>query len=158
MLELVVVLNDDMTRGLEVRGLTGSRAHLMWELRRRGPVSQRVLAEALGVSPRAVTGLVDALVAGGLVTREPHPTDRRAVVVTFTARGNKVAAQLERDHAALARALFEQMSPAELERFTRGVVDVTARLRAHQARIGTAKPRGASEVSRPKPGRDRGAR
>jgi DNA-binding MarR family transcriptional regulator len=140
-LELVVVLNDDMTRGLEARGLTGSRAHLVWELRRRGPVSQRVLADALRVSPRAVTGLVDALVADGLVTREPHPTDRRAVVVTFTAKGDEVAAQLERDHQALARALFGEMPRAELERFTQSVVDVVARLRAHQQRIGTAKRR-----------------
>jgi DNA-binding MarR family transcriptional regulator len=77
-LELAVLLGDDMDRDLARRGLTGSRAHLVWELHRHGPSTQRTLAEALGVTPRAITGLVDALTDGGFVTREPHPSDRRA--------------------------------------------------------------------------------
>ena len=72
-----------MTHAIEALGLTPSRTHLLWELGHRGPVPQRVLAEALKVTPRAVTGLVDALAADGLVTREPHPTDRRAALVTL---------------------------------------------------------------------------
>lgn len=83
-LELAVLLNDDMERDLARRGLTGSRAHLVWELNRHGPSTQQALAEALGVTPRAVTGLVDALADAGFVTREPHPGDRRATLVTFT--------------------------------------------------------------------------
>ena len=82
---------------------------------------QRVLAEALKVTPRAVTGLVDALVADGLVTREPHPGDRRATLVTFTSRGETLVAQLKRDHKALARALFAPMSSRELDGFARGL-------------------------------------
>ena len=46
---------------------------------------------------RAITGLVDMLVGGGLVTRESHPTDRRATLVTLTARGKKLTAMLKRD-------------------------------------------------------------
>jgi DNA-binding MarR family transcriptional regulator len=131
-LALVVVFRDDMTEGLGALGLTASRAHLLWELRQRGPVPQRVLAGALKVTPRAVTGLVDALVASGIVTREPHPGDRRAALVTFTARGEALIAQLERDHEALARALFAPMSVEELDGFARGLAGVIDRLRAHQ--------------------------
>jgi DNA-binding MarR family transcriptional regulator len=127
----VVVLNDDMTQAIEALGLTLSRTHLLWELGQRGPVPQRVLAEALKVTPRAVTGLVDALVADGLVTRELHPSDRRATLVTFTSRGEKLVAQLKRDHKALARALFAPMSRRELESFGRTLAGVIDRLRAH---------------------------
>lgn len=127
----MVVLNDDMTHEIEALGLTRSRTHLLWELGRRGPVPQRVLAEALKVTPRAVTGLVDALVADGLTTREPHPSDRRATLVTLSSRGETVVARLERDHAALARALFGPMSRRELDGFARGLGSVVARLRAH---------------------------
>src|ERR1700758_4149536 len=102
-----------MAQAIGALGLTPSRTHLLWELGRRGPVPQRVLAEALKVTPRAVTGLVDALVADGLVTREPHPTDRRATLVTFTPRGEALVAQLKRDHKALARALFASMPDGE---------------------------------------------
>jgi DNA-binding MarR family transcriptional regulator len=130
-----------MTNAIEALGLTPSRTHLLWELGRRGPVPQRVLAEALKVTPRAVTGLVDALVDDGLVTREPHPTDRRATLVTFSARGRKLVTRLERDHEALARALFGPMSRRELDGFARGLGGVIDRLRAHlDAASGRTRP------------------
>ena len=122
-------------------GLTPARTHLLWELGRRGPVPQRVLAEALKVTARAVTGLVDALVAQGLVTREAHPTDRRATLVTLTPRGETLVAKLERDHKRLARALFASMSPRELESFSHGLAGVTDRLRAHIAAAGALRKR-----------------
>jgi DNA-binding MarR family transcriptional regulator len=130
------VLNDDMTQAIEALGLTPSRTHLLWELGQRGPVPQRVLAEALNVTPRAVTGLVDALVANGLVTREPHPSDRRATLVTFTSRGKRLVAQLKRDHETLARALFSPMSRREFDGFARGLAGVIDRLRRHLAATG----------------------
>jgi DNA-binding MarR family transcriptional regulator len=124
-------LNEDMTQAIEALALTPSRMHLLWELGQRGPVPQRVLAEALKVTPRAVTGLVDALVADGLVTREPHPADRRATLVTLTPRGERLVAQLKRDHKALARALFAPMSRREFDSFASGLGGVIERLRAH---------------------------
>ena len=93
-LELALLINADMTRGLAARGLTESRTRLVWELLQRGPSTQRELADALHVSPRNVTGLVDALVATGFVSREPHPSDRRATLVRFTEHGADVARSL----------------------------------------------------------------
>jgi DNA-binding MarR family transcriptional regulator len=129
----VVVLDEDMARANAALGLTPARTHLLWELGRRGPVPQRVLAQALKVTPRAVTGLVDALVGQGLVTREAHPTDRRATLVTLTAGGETLVDQLERDHKKLARALFASMPPDEFESFSHSLADVTDRLRRHLA-------------------------
>jgi DNA-binding MarR family transcriptional regulator len=129
-LELAVVLSDDMERDLARRDLTRSRAHLVWELGRRGPSTQQALATALGVTPRAITGLVDALVEGGFVTREAHPRDRRATLVTFTPRGERAASALDHDHAELARKLFDGMSPSAFGGFTRGLDAVLARLHA----------------------------
>jgi DNA-binding MarR family transcriptional regulator len=133
-LELVVLLDDDMTRAIEALELTPSRMHLLWELGQRGPVTQRVLADALKVTPRAITGLVDALAADGLVTREPHPTDRRATLVTFTPNGRALIRRIQRDHRKLARALFGAMSPRELDGFGRGLGTVVANLREHLGR------------------------
>lgn len=132
----MVVLDEDMAQANAELGLTPARTHLLWELGQRGPVPQRVLADALKVTARAVTGLVDALVAQGLVTREAHPTDRRATLVTLTARGETLVAQLERDHKKLARALFASMSPGELESFAQGLAGVIDRLRLHLAATG----------------------
>jgi DNA-binding MarR family transcriptional regulator len=130
-LALAVVLNDDMERDLARRGLTRSRAHLVWVLRKRGgPSTQQALAEALGVTPRAITSLVDALADGGFVTRESHPSDRRATLVTFTQRGKQAAKALDHDHEELARKLFGDMAPAAFRGFTRGLDEVLDGLRA----------------------------
>jgi DNA-binding MarR family transcriptional regulator len=128
-LELTVLLGDDMARDLARRGLTGSRAHLVWELHRQGPSTQQTLAGALRVTPRAITGLVDALTEAGFVTREPHPSDRRATLITFTSRGARAARALERDHIKLADQLFGDMSATTFRGFTRGLDAVLARLR-----------------------------
>ena len=67
--ELTVRLGEEMEKGLVERGLTRARAAVIWQLHQRGPVTQRTLSQALRVSPRNVTGLLDALEAGGYVTR-----------------------------------------------------------------------------------------
>src|SRR5687768_972666 len=46
-----------------------------------GPLSPTDLAKRIGVSTAAVTTIVDRLTAVGHVTRMPHPTDRRGVLV-----------------------------------------------------------------------------
>lgn len=131
LLELVVVLSADMESGLTARGLTGARAHVLWELQRHGPLTQRQLATALEVTPRNVTGLVDALVDTGFVTREPHPSDRRATLVTFTDHGAAAAAELEREHEQFAHVLFAGVSDEALAGFVRGMEHVLHRLYEH---------------------------
>jgi DNA-binding MarR family transcriptional regulator len=129
-LELSVLINDDMTRSLARDKLTTSRAHVLWVLAHRGPVTQRVLADSVGVSARTMTGLIDGLVGTGYVTREPHPTDRRAALVTFTRRGARIAAELQRGQVEFARILFEGMPARRLSGLVEGLDDVLARLRA----------------------------
>ncbi|WP_053203496.1 MarR family winged helix-turn-helix transcriptional regulator [Jiangella muralis] len=138
-LELVIVVSDDMTRTLSAQGLTDARAHLLWELHHRGPSTQRVLADALRVSPRNITGLVDALVATGLVTREPHPTDRRATLVTFTERGAAMTAAMERDQQEFARILFAGMPDDRVTALVDGLDDVLARLKEHGLTVDAAR-------------------
>src|SRR4051794_5491537 len=50
-------------------------------------ISQRDLAEVLGLDPSQVVVLVDELAAAGLVERRPSPIDRRAKLVVATAQG-----------------------------------------------------------------------
>jgi DNA-binding MarR family transcriptional regulator len=107
LLQLTVTLERDMQEELGRRGLTPARAHVLWELHAHGePLTQNVLAKALDVSPRSVTALVDGLALDGFVSREPHPSDRRAVLVTLTARGGEAAETMVREREELADRLF----------------------------------------------------
>lgn len=128
-LETAVLINDDMNDGLARVGLTPARAHLLWELRQRGPSTQQALAVALGVSPRNVTGLVDALDATGFVTRETHPTDRRATLVSFTSQGAAAARELEKGRDEFATRLFSAMPQREFDGLVVGLEALLARLR-----------------------------
>ena len=129
-LELTVLLGRDMTTSLAAEGLTVARTTLLWRLRETGPSTQRALAEALGVSARNVTGLVDGLAEVGLVTREPHPTDRRATLVTPTARAERLLAEMAAGQAELAEQLFGGLSPERLDGLVSGLDEVLERLRA----------------------------
>jgi DNA-binding MarR family transcriptional regulator len=86
-----MVVGDLMERRLGELGLTPARAEVLWLLNRGGPLTQRQLSQTLRCTPRNVTGLVDPLEAAGFATRNPHPTDRRATLVTLTDHGRAVA-------------------------------------------------------------------
>jgi DNA-binding MarR family transcriptional regulator len=118
-----------MTDSLAREGLTESRAHLLWQLQQRGPCTQRTLAAGMHVTPHAITALVDGLADTGFVTREPHPFDRRATLVTFTERGRTTAQALLDGHRRLAGQLFAGLPDDAFGGFDAGLVHVLARLR-----------------------------
>ncbi len=128
-LELTVLLGRDAADSLASQGLTESRAHLVWQLQQRGPCTQAALAADLHVTPRTITALVDALVDTGFVTREPHPSDRRATLVTFTERGRATARALADGHRRLARQLFADLPDDVFEGFDAGLLRVLTRFR-----------------------------
>jgi DNA-binding MarR family transcriptional regulator len=127
-LAVVELLNKDMNEHLGNLDLTPSRAHVLWILR-RGPSTQRALADAVRVTPRTITGLVDALVDTGFVTRESHPSDRRATLVSLTKHGIKTMKTMERDHGELSDLLFGGMPPHIFDSFVMGLDEVLGRLR-----------------------------
>jgi DNA-binding MarR family transcriptional regulator len=90
---------------------------------------QHVLSQALRCTPRNVTDLVDALEAAGLVSRGPHPTDRRATLVSLTEAGDAAAARMQADYQNLARALFFDLSGADLTTFASVIDQTLSRLR-----------------------------
>jgi DNA-binding MarR family transcriptional regulator len=128
-LELTVLLGRDSAESLAREGLTESRAHVLWQLQQRGPCTQATLAADLHVTPRTITALVDGLADTGFVTREPHPSDRRATLVTFTERGRTTAQGLADAHRRLARQLFGELPDDVFDGFEAGLVHVIARFR-----------------------------
>lgn len=128
LLDLTVLLHDDATRSLARDGLTTSRATVLWHVRRHGPATQRELAHAMNVSARTITGLVDALVDTGFVTREPHPTDRRANLVTFTGHGTRTVEAMERQQQQFVDLLFGEMPDERFRCFVDGLDDLLRRL------------------------------
>ena len=126
--ELGVLLADGIDSGLQKQGLSRARAEVVWRLQREEALTQRELSDRLRCTPRNVTGLVDALEGAGLVARRPHPTDRRATLVTLTKRGTTVAAQWQAEYQKLAVALFGDFSKTEIASFLAALDRVLERL------------------------------
>lgn len=84
-------------------GESAARLQLLNELHCNGPRKMADLADTLGVTPRAVTTIVDALEAENLVRRTAHPTDRRVTMVEITGG----AATVEQGYAAFESAVGE---------------------------------------------------
>lgn len=76
-----------------------------------GGISQRRLADEMGLTAGTVSARIDRLVADGLVTRSPDPADKRGSLVTLTDRG---------------RDLFEVVVPAHLANQVRLLGSLTA--------------------------------
>ena len=96
-------------------GPTYARMRLLGVLHCRGPRIMSGLSEELGVTPRNVTALVDALEQEGLVRRRPHPTDRRATVIEMTGEGKKTCEGMHSGHAEAVAEVFEDLSEQEQE-------------------------------------------
>jgi len=63
-------------------GVTAGDQRALGVLSRRGPMSAGALAKEVGLTPGAVTGMVDRLTRAGLVHRDVDPADRRRVLLT----------------------------------------------------------------------------
>jgi DNA-binding MarR family transcriptional regulator len=104
-----------------------------------GPSTQQALANRLEVSARNITGLVDALEGGGYVERAPHPTDRRATLVTLTPSAEELMREMQRDHEELSTTLLAAVAPADRDAFLRGIDAVAGRLRDLVAASGAGR-------------------
>ncbi len=111
-------------------GLGFARGRVLWALSESGPVLMRALSEALGVSPRTVTGLVDALEADGWVTRSPHPADRRATIISLTPTAESALEQLNESYRTLAHDLLRDVPADDLRRCREVIRQLEDRLEA----------------------------
>jgi DNA-binding MarR family transcriptional regulator len=71
------------------------------------PCPPNYISDRLIVSRATVTGVLDTLAKRGLVRREPHPRDRRMVLVHLTSVGSRMADKVRR---TVHRAEAEWMS------------------------------------------------
>ena len=85
-----------------------------------GDISRRMM-----VSNGNVTGLIERLVADGLVTRTPRPSDRRTVAVSLTANGRREFAAMAAEHEGWVAEGFAELSGADID----GLMRLLARLK-----------------------------
>lgn len=118
---------------LKFTGLTQARWHALLALSKAGePITQRDLAERIGVEPSTMVRHLDALAAQGLLERVSAPGDRRANLVRLTATAAPLIGQMTDIANALRRELVADIPVADLETTVRVLNIVAERLDAQQ--------------------------
>ena len=82
-------------------------------LKRHGPMSPGELASHERVQPPSMTRVVVALEGMGLVTRSPHPTDGRQVVIDLTPAADELLAAEAQAREAWLSGRLEQLAPEQ---------------------------------------------
>ena len=86
----------------------------MNQLDKRGPLSQRALADALQRKPATITRSIDKMEEMGLVERVPDATDRRANVIVLRPAARDLLERNQPDAVDLADRMREGISDEEL--------------------------------------------
>ena len=73
------------------------------------------LADRLGIVPRSLTTVIDALEDAGLVSREIDPTNRRAILLRLTDHGAAVRDELREARRRAAEDLFAPLTAEDRE-------------------------------------------
>lgn len=102
-------------RRMAAEGASLARTKLLLYLEKHGPARAADIAELLGSTPRTITEAIDGLEREGLALRTPHPTDRRAKLVSITPSGEKVIKATEPLREQLADMVFDRLDDHERE-------------------------------------------
>jgi DNA-binding MarR family transcriptional regulator len=91
------------------------------------------LSSVLRVSNGNVTGIVDRLVADGLIMRVPVEGDRRAMIVRLTRKGRANFSELAEAHEGWVSEMLRSVDAPEAEALVAQLGSIAGRLDQHNA-------------------------
>jgi DNA-binding MarR family transcriptional regulator len=116
-------------------GLTVGGWRTLSLIGRYEPIHPSSIADRTSVDPDKVTRAVDRLVDKGLVARKVDSEDRRRIVLTLTARGRRVFAEVDQIRRVVEEEFLSVLTKDELVRFNAAL----EKLEAQARRIFTGK-------------------
>jgi DNA-binding MarR family transcriptional regulator len=100
-------------------GVAPPQLHLLQLVEHLQPVSLKKLADAMRVTPGAVTQLVESLVRAGYINRQADTQDRRMSVVTLSEDGRRKIGKLTRMKQEMLAKVVADLDDAELRVYLR---------------------------------------
>lgn len=90
------------------------RFKMLHYLKKHGPLKVSEIAEALGITSAAVTGITDKLVAEDYVSRERAVNDRRVVIIAVTERGEAMIEQVLESQKETIQTIFSTLEEEDI--------------------------------------------
>jgi MarR family transcriptional regulator, organic hydroperoxide resistance regulator len=132
LLRLESRINTALGARLRALGLTAPQCDVLTTLTEREGISQQELAERLYVTKGNISGLIDRLVAGGLVERRAIAGDRRSHAIYLTPAGRESAEEAIAMQREFVAQTFGQLSPEQLIAFEELLILTRDLVRAQQ--------------------------
>ena len=98
---------------LLAEGLGDSDFRVLDVLLHKGPMTVNAIGPKVNLNPGSVSVAVDRLYKKGLVSRVESESDRRVRTVSLTEKGRRVFLPIFRQHAALLKRAFQDVSSDE---------------------------------------------
>jgi DNA-binding MarR family transcriptional regulator len=101
--------------------LTIAQVKTLFFINFEGVTNFKRVAEALGVTPPNVTGIIDRLVEQKLVKREENPQNRRMQLLSLTETGKNLLTELKERNTAHMSGILESLSQEDLSCLAQGM-------------------------------------
>src|SRR6185369_6077053 len=101
-----------------------SEARVLYEIAHRENLSAKEIGAELGLDAGYLSRIVQNFDEGGLITRDPLPSDRRQYRLALTARGRQAFAKLDRSTNDDVAAMLEELPPRGKERLIGAMADI----------------------------------
>lgn len=112
-------LNNRLNKHLADEDLTVSQFGVLEALLHLGPLNQKSLSEKLLKSGGNITMVINNLEKCGFVERQPDPSDRRAVLVHLTEKGQKFIEEFFPKHLEQIKQEFSVLTSSEKKELAR---------------------------------------
>lgn len=136
-LELAAACTDTRRCFDRYVGMTQAQRQLLAVLQAEHEVTQAAMQQRLGVDGAAVTRLVKRLEADGAVARRLDPDDNRYTLVSLTAAGETLVAELAAAHRRFQSRLLTGVGRADQEVVVRVLEQVRVNVSAVDDDTGT---------------------
>src|SRR4051812_16012743 len=140
LLRLESRINTALGSRLRALGLTAPQCDVLTTLTEREGVSQQELAERLYVTKGNISGLIDRLVASGLVERRTLAEDRRSHAIYLSSAGRRRAQEAIAMQREFVAQTFGQLPPEKLIAFEQLLILTRDLVRAQSSERADREP------------------
>ena len=100
-------------------GISLAQMHTIEIIGHHENLRMKEIAQKMGVTTGSLTVMVDRLEKNGLVSRQPHPKDRRSYVLLLTEKGKQYHKEHHKLHVGLTKELTSNLNEDEIRQLMR---------------------------------------
>lgn len=115
---------------MEIFGLKPSQAGILFILNCEGELSQRSLADKIGIKPPSMTVALRKLEERGYIRKEQDEKDQRIVLIRLSEKGRECIESLKGIMSDMEEVLYQGITPEEMMLFRRLVLEMRENLLA----------------------------